>query len=264
MLGLGWSEMLVIGVVALIVIGPRDLPVVMSRVGKIFGQIRRMGNEFQREINRSTGLSEVRNLRDSITSPLKQTADEIRKEFNAMTPNGAKPTGVLKPTDPKVESVVDDIKAKAGMTTPPPAPPASADEVAKAAGFKPAAPAPTEPKTPLAPKAPVKAARTATKALAKAKAVPDSTVVSSDLPPVATAPEAQPAKPKPAAKAKAAASAATKAPTGKAPTGKAAASRRATAATAAPKDETAKPAPRKRAPAKPKPAAAEADKAGDN
>lgn len=116
MLGLSWTEMMVIGVVALIFIGPKDLPIVMSKVGKIVGQIQRMGREFQREINKTTGLDEVRNLRDSITSPLKQTADEIRREFNAMTPTGQQqPTGVLKPSDPKVESVVDDIREKAGM-----------------------------------------------------------------------------------------------------------------------------------------------------
>jgi len=116
MLGLGWTEMLVIGVVALIVIGPKDLPVVMSRVGKIVGQIRRMGNEFQREINKTTGLDEVRNLRNSITAPLKKTSDEIRREFNAMTPTGPKPSGLIKPADPQAESVVDEIKAAAGMT----------------------------------------------------------------------------------------------------------------------------------------------------
>ena len=87
MLGLGWTEMLVIGVMALIVIGPKDLPVVMNRIGKVAGQIRRMGTEFQREINKTTGLDEVRNLRNSITAPLKKTSDEIRKEFNAMTPS---------------------------------------------------------------------------------------------------------------------------------------------------------------------------------
>lgn len=240
MLGLGWSEMLVIGVVALIVIGPKDLPVVMNRVGKIFGQIKRMGSEFQREINRSSGLSEVRNLRDSITNPLKQTAEEIRKEFNTMTPSGAKPSGVLKPTDPAVESVVDDIKAKAGMTTPP-APPAKADDVAKAAGFKPPAPAPTEAKTTLATTAPVKAAKAPTKAKApaKAKAAPTSPVVSTELPPLPVEPVAAPAKRKPAARKPAAAKPAAEAA---APT----------------------PAPRKRAPAKPKPAAAGADKAGEN
>ena len=116
MLGLGWTEMLVIGVVALIVIGPKDLPVVMNRVGKVVGQIRRMGSEFQREINKTTGLDEVRNLRNSITAPLKQTTDEIRREFNAMTPTGPKPSGLIKPADPKAESVVDEIKAAAGMT----------------------------------------------------------------------------------------------------------------------------------------------------
>jgi sec-independent protein translocase protein TatB len=121
MLGLGWTEIMVLGIAALIFIGPKDLPVVMNRVGKVIGQIRRMGNEFQREINKTTGLDEVRNLRNSITAPLKKTSEEIRREFNTMTPTGPKPSGVIKPTDPKVESVVDEIRAKAGMTEPAPA-----------------------------------------------------------------------------------------------------------------------------------------------
>lgn len=145
MLGLGWTEMLVLGVVALIVIGPKDLPVVMGKVGKVIGQIQRMGREFQREINKATGLDEVRNLRNSITSPLKQTADEIRREFNAMTPSGPKPSGVIKPADPKAESVVDEIREKAGM--PPAAKPAPvADEPAAKAPAKPAKPRATKPK----------------------------------------------------------------------------------------------------------------------
>jgi sec-independent protein translocase protein TatB len=169
MLGLGWTEMLVIGVIALIVIGPKDLPVVMNRIGKVAGQIRRMGSEFQREINKSTGLDEVRNLRTSITAPLKKTTDEIRKEFNAMTPTGVKPSGIIKPADPKAESVVDEIKAAAGMT-----PPKTADQVAAEAGFKPAGPAPT------ASKAVVPAATK--KAPVKAKAAPTRPVITTDLP----------------------------------------------------------------------------------
>jgi sec-independent protein translocase protein TatB len=144
MLGVGWTEMLVIGVVALIVIGPKDLPIMMRRVGQFAGMIRRMGTEFQREINRSTGLDEIKNLRTSITAPLKKTTDEIRREFNAMTPTGVKPSGVIKPADPKAESVVDEIKAAAGMT------PASTT----------AAVAAPKQATAVAPKAPVKASRT--------------------------------------------------------------------------------------------------------
>jgi sec-independent protein translocase protein TatB len=189
MLGLGWTEMLVIGVVALIVIGPKDLPVVMNRIGKIAGQIRRMGNDFQREINKTTGLDEVRNLRNSITAPLKKTSDEIRKEFNAMTPTGTKPTGVIKPADPKAESVVDEIKAAAGMT-----PPKTAAQIGAVAGFRAEGPRVTPPTAPPM-KPPAKKA-------VRAKAAPTRPVVTSDLAPLeAPAPAKKAAAKKPAAKA---------------------------------------------------------------
>lgn len=121
MFGIGWTEMLLIGVVALIVIGPKDLPVMMNRMGKAVNAIRRMGSEFQREINKATGLDEIRDLRKSITEPLKQTAAEIRNEFNKPLANGGvAPSGAIKPADPKAESVVDEIHAKVGMTIPEP------------------------------------------------------------------------------------------------------------------------------------------------
>ena len=98
MFGLGWTEMLVIGVVALIVIGPKDLPVVMNRIGKAVGAIRRMGSEFQREINKASGLDQITDLRRSITEPLKQTASDIRKEFNKpLAGGGVEPSGAIKP-----------------------------------------------------------------------------------------------------------------------------------------------------------------------
>lgn len=253
MLGLGWTEMLVIGVVALIFIGPKDLPVVMNRAGKILGQIRRMGSEFQREINKTTGLDEVRNLRNSITAPLKKTSDEIRKEFNAMTPTGTKPSGIITPADPKAESVVDEIKAAAGLT-----PPKTADQIAAEAGFKPAGPAPVASKASVATPAPKKVI--AKKATAKAKAAPTSPVVTADLAPldgpVAAAPKV--AARKPATKAAAPKAAAAKTPVAKA--AKAAPTVATSAIEAKPSE--AKPAPKKRAAAKPKPPAAETAKAG--
>ncbi len=210
MLGIGWTEMLVIGVVALIVIGPKDLPVVMARVGKIVGQIQRMGREFQREINKTTGLDEVRNLRNSITDPLKKTADEIRKEFNAIGKDGQQsPTGALKPTDPKVESVADAIKEKAGMT-----PAKTSTELASDYGFKPQAAKPAakpavkkaaKPKVVAAekPAEPVKAARpkTAAKPAAKAPAKTEKPVAPAPKPraKAAVATEPAPADAKPVA-----------------------------------------------------------------
>lgn len=224
MLGLGWTEMMVIGLVALVVIGPKDLPVVMGRIGKIFGQIRRMGNEFQREINRTTGLDEVRNLRNSITSPLKKTADEIRRDFNTMTPTGPKPSGALKPADPKAESVVDELRSAAGM----PAAPKSNDELAADYGFKAGQGASDPVKA-----APIKAPK-------PAKAAPTAPVTTTDLAPIPEAPAAKPAAKKPAAVKKPAAAKA--APLKKAPATKASAVSEADAVAKPVRKPRAKPA----------------------
>lgn len=186
MLGLSWTEMLVIGIVALIFIGPKDLPVVMGKAGKVIGQIQRMGREFQREINKTTGLDEVRNLRSSIANPLKQTADEIRKEFNAIGKDGKQtPTGIIKPSDPKVESVADEIRAKAGM------PPAakSSTELAKEYGFKETKPAAemTASATelePIAKPAPVKAVRKRVTKPSHVATADGTSVVQADTEPV--------------------------------------------------------------------------------
>jgi sec-independent protein translocase protein TatB len=119
MLGVGWTEMLVIGIVALIVIGPKELPALMQKLGRFAGTVRRMGADFQRELNKTTGLDEVKNLRTAITQPLKETTDAIRREFNTVTPSGTvRPSGALKPADPKAESVVGEIHKAAGMPGP--------------------------------------------------------------------------------------------------------------------------------------------------
>ena len=48
MFGLGWSEMLVVGIVALIVIGPKDLPGLFRSIGQFTGKARMMAREFSR------------------------------------------------------------------------------------------------------------------------------------------------------------------------------------------------------------------------
>ena len=215
MLGVGWTEMLVIGVVALIFIGPKELPTVMRKIGQFAGTVRRMGQDFQRELNKTTGLDEVKNLRSAITQPLKATTDAIRKEFNTTTASGTvQPSGALKPADPKVESVVSEIHKAAGLPTPAepvkgaasaaaavtPAEPVKAAAAAVPAALA-AAPAAIAPSTasPLntAPDLTPPAA-TKPKRVAKAKAAPTSPVTTADLFPPADKPAAarRPRKPK--------------------------------------------------------------------
>ena len=47
MFDIGWGELVVIGVVALIAIGPKELPAVLRATGQWMGKVRRMANEFQ-------------------------------------------------------------------------------------------------------------------------------------------------------------------------------------------------------------------------
>ena len=51
MLDVGWAELMVIGVVALIVIGPKDLPDMFRQLGRFMSKIRMMGRDFQRAMD---------------------------------------------------------------------------------------------------------------------------------------------------------------------------------------------------------------------
>ena len=71
MFDIGWSELLVIGVVALIAIGPKELPGVLRTVGHWMGKIRRMASEFQGQFQEAMREAEIADLKkqfDDMTS----------------------------------------------------------------------------------------------------------------------------------------------------------------------------------------------------
>jgi sec-independent protein translocase protein TatB len=62
MFDMGWSELLVVGVVALIVVGPKDLPVLFRKVGQFVGKAKGMAREFSTAMNDAaddTGMREI-------------------------------------------------------------------------------------------------------------------------------------------------------------------------------------------------------------
>src|ERR1700761_6170542 len=71
MFDIGWSEFAVIAVVALIAIGPKELPGVLRMVGQWMGKARKMAGEFQGQFQEAMREDEMADLKDSF--------DEVRK-----------------------------------------------------------------------------------------------------------------------------------------------------------------------------------------
>jgi len=70
--GIGGTELLVIGLVALLVVGPKDLPVLMRKLGKLMARARGMANEFRASFDEMARQSEL---------------DDLRKEVEALRTN---------------------------------------------------------------------------------------------------------------------------------------------------------------------------------
>lgn len=82
MFDIGMWELMVVGVVALIVVGPKDLPKMFRTLGQVTGKIRGMAREFQATMNAAaseTGL-------DDITKDLKSATDIARDLRNVSSP----------------------------------------------------------------------------------------------------------------------------------------------------------------------------------
>ncbi|MBU3693864.1 MAG: twin-arginine translocase subunit TatB [Rhodocyclaceae bacterium] len=77
MFDVGFSELLVIGVVALLVLGPERLPRLARDVGRWMGRARRYVNRVREEIDREVELSELRRLRDEIEAKAREVQDEV-------------------------------------------------------------------------------------------------------------------------------------------------------------------------------------------
>ena len=113
MFDIGWGELVVIGVVALIAIGPKELPGVLRALGQWTGKIRRMAAEFQGQFQEA--------MREAEFADLKKTTDDLTSGITNFDP--------LTDTKKDIERAFDDKPAEpAPATTTPAAEPAPAAE----------------------------------------------------------------------------------------------------------------------------------------
>ena len=132
MFDIGWMEMLVIAVVAILVIGPKDLPKVLHTVGQWMARARGVARNFQdqmEEMARQSGVDEVRKeISNSIqgldpAARLKQAIDptgEMDAQMKAMTDVGSLDPAAAQLAPKTAEQVaVANADAQAGITPPP-------------------------------------------------------------------------------------------------------------------------------------------------
>jgi len=81
MFDIGFSELLVIGIVALVVIGPERLPKVARTLGHLLGRAQRYVNDVKSDINREIQLDELKKLQTQVTDSARALEDSVRKEY---------------------------------------------------------------------------------------------------------------------------------------------------------------------------------------
>jgi sec-independent protein translocase protein TatB len=82
MFDIGFTELMVIGVVALIVIGPEKLPRVARTVGHLAGRLQRYVADVKADINREIELDELRKMRDSMQEAASKFETSVQSELN--------------------------------------------------------------------------------------------------------------------------------------------------------------------------------------
>jgi sec-independent protein translocase protein TatB len=109
--GIGGGELVVIAVVALIVVGPKDLPKLLRQLGRMVGKMRRMADEFRTSFEDMARQSEL---------------DELRKEVDALRSGQMQPS-IVSDINEQMRAIESDINAPSAAAAVPTAPVEIAD-----------------------------------------------------------------------------------------------------------------------------------------
>ena len=82
MLDIGFSELMLIGVVALVVLGPERLPRVARTAGHLLGRFQRYVSDVKSDINREIELAELKKIQTSVEDAARSIESSVRSEFN--------------------------------------------------------------------------------------------------------------------------------------------------------------------------------------
>lgn len=132
---IGGSELLLIAAIALIVVGPQDLPVLMRKIGKALGRLRIMAGELRTSFDEMARQSELEDLRKEVEAmrserfdPVRMTEEHLDREPFAMRPHDQSPERPAFDAVAAHEANLADYSDEQGLAQTPVARPASNDE----------------------------------------------------------------------------------------------------------------------------------------
>lgn len=111
MFDLGWTELLVIGIVALIVVGPKDLPILFRRVGQFVGKAKGMAREFSSAMNNAADESGMKEMSSTLSSSLKAATNPVGSAMDGVK------SAAKSMTDINPESETGKLSAKRAEDT---------------------------------------------------------------------------------------------------------------------------------------------------
>jgi sec-independent protein translocase protein TatB len=139
MFDIGASEIFVIGVVALIVIGPERLPRVAKTLGHLFGRLQRYVSEVKSDINREIELDELRKLKATMQDAARSIEQSVTSQVNYIDSEvkqaGAQVQEQIESAQKQVESAIEPAT---GIQLMPPATPVSETPATRPQDAKPA------------------------------------------------------------------------------------------------------------------------------
>jgi len=139
MFDIGWSELLVIGMLALIVVGPKELPGLLRTVGQYVGKARSVAREFQRSMEdaaREADIGNLKELRDAkrdLDSMTRLDFAEQAKRSSASLASGGKSGGTTSSGSTKT-AVPDKAPAEPKKVAEAPAPAPAPEPAAARSG----------------------------------------------------------------------------------------------------------------------------------
>jgi sec-independent protein translocase protein TatB len=144
MFDISWSELLILGIVTLVFVGPKELPVFLRTLGKYAGTVRRHANEFKAQFDAAMREAELDSMRKEVEQMQTSINSEVMKAKSVIDEAGA--AAKIEAPRPSAPSAAAEPEASVDtpQMTPLPSPPMPASPSEMAAAEARQAPAKTE------------------------------------------------------------------------------------------------------------------------